>query len=72
MEVPVDWSREIKRLQRKLAKPRYSEYELMTEYPYVYSALLLYTEEILQVNPDTGRIYEVEADPRTMDVIETL
>ena len=56
------WDKEVRNLSRKLPRPKLSEYDKMAEYPYVYSALLLYTEEILQVNPDTGRIYEVETD----------
>jgi hypothetical protein len=45
---------------RPLPRPRFEEYDKMEEYPYVSSALMVYTQETLQVNPDTGRIYEVE------------
>ncbi len=40
-------------------KPNFSIYDQMEQYPYVYSALRVYTQETLQVNPDTGRPYEV-------------
>ena len=67
------WDREVKRLSGKLRKPGWGEYDKMAEYPYVYSALLLYTEEILQVNPDTGRIYDVDVkNKRVLDLIKSL
>ncbi len=50
----------LKRLNRKLPKPNWAEYEKMAEYPYINSALFLYTEEMLQVDPDTQKFFAVE------------
>ena len=71
----IDAYRVIKRLNKKLPsviknKPPFEEYDVMEEYPYVYSAIRIYAQEILQVNPDTGRIYEVEASKRALEAIE--
>ncbi len=54
--------KEFRRLTRmkRLPKPNFREYDLMDEYPYVSGALRVYTQETLQVNPDTKRFYDYE------------
>ncbi len=50
----------LKKLNKKLPKATFSEYDKMAEYPYINSALVLYTEEILQRDPETQTVFAIE------------
>lgn len=72
--------KEWKSLQRRqrnrwYKKPNFSIYDSMEQYPYVYSALRVYTQETLQVNPDTGKPYEkrvISGGSKAQGLIEEL